>query len=43
MSLVCRREENSREQERKIRKGMGGTERGLFKGYRLPKERWGDL
>ena len=34
LSLVCRKEENSREQEIKLRKSMGVTERGLFKSYR---------
>lgn len=33
--LVYRREENSREQERKLRKRMVGTKRGLFKDYKI--------
>lgn len=37
-SLVCRREEDSREQQRKLRKGIGRIERGLFRGYRMQKK-----
>lgn len=36
--LIHRRDENSREQGRKLRKGMGGTERGLFKAYKMQKK-----
>lgn len=36
--LVYRRDEHSREQERKLRKGMGGTERRLLKDYKMQRQ-----
>lgn len=37
--LVYRRDEHSREQERKLRKGMGGTERRLLKDYKMQRQK----
>lgn len=37
--LVYRKEENSREQERKLKKGMVGTTRGLFEDYKIQKKK----
>lgn len=37
--LVYRRDEYSREQERKLIKGMGGTEKRLLKDYKMQRQK----